>query len=82
MILQKNPDANAQGDILGATKDRQAKRVPARALASLEANHDRLLKGDVVTTDQIEGDTDLKWEEVCAFEHCPPPVEYKMYYSC
>ncbi|GAA5079500.1 type I glutamate--ammonia ligase [Roseibacterium beibuensis] len=52
------------------------------ALEALEADHDFLLKGDVFTKDQIEGYMELKWEEVYAFEHCPHPVEYKMYYSC
>ncbi|ARE38478.1 Glutamine synthetase type I [Rhodovulum sp. P5] len=52
------------------------------ALEALEADHDFLLAGDVFTKDQIGGYLDLKWEEVYAFEHCPHPVEYKMYYSC
>ncbi|TCP61900.1 L-glutamine synthetase [Rhodovulum bhavnagarense] len=52
------------------------------ALQALEADHDFLLAGDVFTKSQIEGYLALKWEEVYAFEHCPHPVEYKMYYSC
>jgi len=52
------------------------------ALESLEADHDFLLAGDVFTKDQIDGYMELKWEEVYAFEHCPHPMEYKLYYSC
>jgi glutamine synthetase len=52
------------------------------ALGALEADMEFLLAGDVFTKDQIEGYMDLKWEEVYAFEHCPHPIEFKMYYSC
>ncbi|MGZ9809581.1 type I glutamate--ammonia ligase [Pseudoroseicyclus sp. H15] len=52
------------------------------ALTELEADHEFLLAGDVFTRDQLEGYMDLKWEEVYAYEHCPHPIEYKMYYSC
>jgi glutamine synthetase len=51
------------------------------ALTSLEDDHEFLLQGDVFTRDQIEGYTELKWEEVYAFEHCPHPIEFKLYYS-
>ena len=51
------------------------------ALQSLEDDHEYLLAGDVFTRDQIEGYAELKWEDVYAFEHCPHPVEYKMYYN-
>ena len=51
------------------------------ALESLEADKDFLLVGDVFTKDQIDGYSELKWEEVYAFEHTPHPVEYQMYYS-
>ena len=51
------------------------------ALTSLEDDHEFLLAGDVFTRDQIEGYAELKWEDVYAFEHCPHPVEYKMYYN-
>jgi glutamine synthetase len=52
------------------------------ALEALEADHDFLLQGDVFTKDQLQGYMDLKWEEVHEYEHCPHPVEYKLYYSC
>ena len=52
------------------------------AMESLDADHDFLLAGDVFTKSQIEGYMDLKWEEIYAYEHCPHPVEFKMYYSC
>ena len=52
------------------------------ALDELEADHQFLLAGDVFTADQIAGYMELKWEEVYAFEHCPHPIEFKMYYSC
>jgi len=52
------------------------------ALDALEADHEFLLAGDVFTKSQIEGYSELKWEEVYAFEHTPHPVEFKMYYSC
>ncbi len=52
------------------------------ALEALEADHEFLLAGDVFTKGQLEGYMDLKWEEVYEYEHCPHPVEYKLYYSC
>ena len=52
------------------------------ALDELEADHQFLLAGDVFSADQIAGYMELKWEEVYAFEHCPHPIEFKMYYSC
>ncbi|PZX17613.1 glutamine synthetase [Palleronia aestuarii] len=52
------------------------------ALTELEADMDFLTAGDVFTRDQIEGYMDLKWEEIYAYEHCPHPMEFKMYYSC
>jgi glutamine synthetase len=52
------------------------------ALEELEKDHDFLLKGDVFTKDQIDAYAALKWQEVYAFEHTPPPVDYKMYFSC
>ncbi|SFH99152.1 type I glutamate--ammonia ligase [Albimonas pacifica] len=51
------------------------------ALNSLEDDYEFLTAGDVFTRDQIEGYAELKWEEVYAFEHCPHPIEYKMYYN-
>ena len=52
------------------------------ALDELEKDCEFLLAGDVFTKDQIDGYVALKWEEVYAYEHCPHPIEYKMYYSC
>ncbi len=51
------------------------------ALESLADDMDFLLTGNVFTKDQIEGYSELKWEEVYMFEHTPHPVEYMMYYS-
>ncbi|WP_339947800.1 type I glutamate--ammonia ligase [uncultured Albimonas sp.] len=51
------------------------------ALNALEDDYEFLTAGDVFTRDQIEGYSELKWEEVYAFEHCPHPIEYKMYYN-
>ena len=52
------------------------------ALDCLAEDHDFLLAGDVFTKSQIDGYTELKWDEVYACEHTPHPVEFKMYYSC
>ncbi|MGR3755830.1 MAG: type I glutamate--ammonia ligase [Tranquillimonas sp.] len=52
------------------------------AMEELEKDMDFLLAGDVFTRDQIEGYMDLKWQEIYAYEHCPHPIEFKMYYSC
>jgi glutamine synthetase len=51
------------------------------ALASLEADHAFLTKGEVFTRDFIDSYMELKWEEVWAFEHTPHPIEFQMYYS-
>ena len=51
------------------------------ALASLAADHEYLLKGDVFQKDFIESYIDLKMEEVMRFEMTPHPVEFDMYYS-
>ena len=52
------------------------------ALGCLQEDINFLLVGEVFTMDQIEGYSELKWEEIYAFEHTPHPVEYQMYYSC
>ncbi len=52
------------------------------ALTELEADMDFLTAGDVFTRDQIEAYMALKWEEVYTYEHCPHPMEFKLYYSC
>ena len=51
------------------------------ALASLEADHDFLLKGNVFSKDQIGAYIELVMEDVIRFEHTPHPVEFDMYYS-
>ena len=51
------------------------------ALQSLKADHEFLMKGDVFSADLIESYSELRWEEIYAFEHAPHPIEYKMYYS-
>ncbi|MDQ0504678.1 type I glutamate--ammonia ligase [Xanthobacter agilis] len=51
------------------------------ALASLEADHEYLLKGDVFQKDFIESYIELKMTEVHRFEMTPHPVEFEMYYS-
>jgi glutamine synthetase len=51
------------------------------ALESLAADNAFLKKGDVFSDDMIESFTELKMEEVLAFETSPHPIEYKMYYS-
>jgi glutamine synthetase len=51
------------------------------ALASLDADHDYLLKGGVFDKDFIDSYIDLKMQDVIRFEHTPHPVEYEMYYS-
>ena len=52
------------------------------ALAELRADMDFLLAGDVFTRDQIEAYIALKEEENIAYEMCPHPIEFKIYYSC
>ncbi len=52
-----------------------------QAINALETDHEFLTKGDVFSTDMLEGYMELKWEEVYAFEHTPHPVEFGMYYS-
>lgn len=51
------------------------------AMEALKADHEFLLKGDVFTTDMLEGYINLKMEEIDAFETMPHPIEFQMYYS-
>ncbi|NKD88613.1 type I glutamate--ammonia ligase [Haematospirillum sp. 15-248] len=51
------------------------------ALDALKADRDFLMKGDVFTPGFLDAYTDLKFQEVHAFEHTPHPIEYQMYYS-
>ncbi len=52
-----------------------------QALDSLAADKAFLKKGDVFTDDLIDSYSELRWEEVYAFEHSPHPIEFQMYYS-
>ena len=47
----------------------------------LRLDHAFLLAGDVFSKDQIEAYSELKWEEIYAFEQAPHPIEFQMYYS-
>ncbi len=51
------------------------------ALNALEADNAFLRKGDVFSEDMLQGYTELRWDEVTAFETSPHPIEFKMYYS-
>jgi len=51
------------------------------ALTALDADHEFLLRGDVMNKDQIQAYIALKMEEVIRFEMHPHPVEFDMYYS-
>ncbi len=51
------------------------------AVESLHRDHEFLLKGDVFSTDMIEGYFDLKMEEIEKYETMPHPIEFDMYYS-
>ncbi len=51
------------------------------AIEALKADHEFLLKGDVFTTDALEGYIELKMEEIDAFETMPHPIEFMLYYS-
>ncbi|MBL4594982.1 MAG: type I glutamate--ammonia ligase [Robiginitomaculum sp.] len=51
------------------------------ALTALDADHEFLLRGDVMNKDQIQAYIALKMEEVTRFEMHPHPVEFDMYYS-
>lgn len=51
------------------------------ALVSLESDHEYLLRGDVFNKDMIEAYSELKWQEVHAFEHRPHPIEFNYAFS-
>ncbi len=51
------------------------------ALGALQSDHDFLLKGNVMSKDQIDAYIDLKMEEVTRLAMHPHPVEFDMYYS-
>ncbi len=52
------------------------------ALEALQDDHDFLLKGNVMSADQIAAYVELKREEVQRLEMHPHPVEFDMYYAC
>jgi glutamine synthetase len=51
------------------------------ALGALQSDHDFLLKGDVMSKDQIDAYIELKMEEVTRLAMHPHPVEFDMYYA-
>ena len=51
------------------------------ALTALANDHEFLLKGDVFTTDMIQGYIALKTDEVSQVDTMPHPIELAMYYS-
>ena len=51
------------------------------ALDALQSDHDFLLKGDVMSKDQIDAYIELKMEEVTRLAMHPHPVEFDMYYA-
>jgi len=51
------------------------------ALAALDADRDFLMKGDVFTSEAIDGYIDLKMEEVTRLRMTTHPVEFDLYYS-
>jgi len=51
------------------------------ALDALQADHDFLLKGNVMSKDQIDAYIELKMEEVTRLAMHPHPVEFDMYYA-
>jgi glutamine synthetase len=51
------------------------------ALNALQSDHDFLLKGNVMSQDQIEAYIELKMEEVTRLAMHPHPVEFDMYYA-
>lgn len=53
-----------------------------QALDALDADREFLMKGDVFTSDMIDGYIELKREEVELLNMTTHPVEFGMYYSC
>lgn len=52
------------------------------AIASLQADHEFLLAGQVFNQELISGFIKLKLAEIDRIRLCPHPVEFDMYYSC
>ena len=86
-ILNRIDPGSAMDKDLYDLPPAELKQIPTvcgslrEALASLEADHDYLLKGDVFQKDFIESYIELKMTEVMRFEMTPHPVEFEMYYS-
>ncbi|MFG1344479.1 type I glutamate--ammonia ligase [Xanthobacter autotrophicus DSM 431] len=86
-ILNRIDPGSAMDKDLYDLPPAELKQIPTvcgslrEALASLAADHDYLLKGDVFQKDFIESYIELKMTEVMRFEMTPHPVEFEMYYS-
>ncbi|WP_454917369.1 type I glutamate--ammonia ligase [Xanthobacter sediminis] len=86
-ILNRIDPGSAMDKDLYDLPPAELKQIPTvcgslrEALASLEADHEYLLKGDVFQKDFIEAYIELKMTEVQRFEMTPHPVEFEMYYS-
>ncbi|MDX6749071.1 type I glutamate--ammonia ligase [Geminicoccaceae bacterium 1502E] len=52
-----------------------------QALDALEADHDFLLRGEVMSHDLIEAYVELKRREIELVERMPSPVEFQLYYG-
>ena len=56
-------------------------RSLAEALASLEADHDFLTRGEVVSPDLVRAYLDLKRRELDLVDRTPNPVEFQLYFG-
>jgi len=81
-----HPGDSADEDLYELSAEEQA-HIPTvaasleEALAALDADREFLMKGDVFTSDMIDGYLELKQEEVDRFRMSTHPVEFDMYYS-
>ena len=81
-----HPGDSADEDLYELSAEEQAD-IPTvaasleEALAALDADREFLMKGDVFTSDMIDGYLELKQEEVDRFRMSTHPVEFDMYYS-
>jgi glutamine synthetase len=84
---QLDPGAPMDKDIYNLPPEEldQIPSAPAsldEALASLEEDHDYLLKGDVFTEDVLETFITYKYEnEIVPTQLRPTPLEYKLYFD-
>lgn len=80
-----HPGDAADLDLYHHTDDARNFPTMAHALrAALEALHDDhafLTQGCVMSTDFIQAYSDVKWQDVYAFEQAPSPIEFNMYYA-